>query len=100
MIAILLGRAAPGFVPEIPAHAGNDRASIQGVADQRIHVGAVFVRQLRQWAAEIVVTACNHPRTGSHSSAGPAHARCNWRKVSGSRSLRLGSIAIATGSQS
>jgi hypothetical protein len=47
----------------------------------------------------IGVTACNHPRTGSQSSAGRAHASCNWRNGSGSRSLQLGSFSIATGSQ-
>jgi type IV secretion system protein VirD4 len=48
----------------------------------------------------LTVTACNHPRVGSQSSAGRAHASCNGRNVSGSRSLQLGSFAIATGSQS
>jgi len=48
----------------------------------------------------VCVTACNHPRVGSQSSAGWAHASCNWRKVLGSRYLRMGSVAFATGSQS
>jgi len=42
----------------------------------------------------------NHPHTGSQSFGSLAHIDCNWKSGSGSRSLRLGSFAIAPGSQS
>ena len=46
---------------------------------------------------------CNGLQSSAHGLAiigGRAHTRCNWRNVSGSRYLRLGSVAVATGSQS
>ena len=61
--------------------------------------GAELSNQSPAIRERVSVTACNHPRTGSQSSAGLAHASCNWRNGSGSRSLQLGSFSIATGSQ-